>query len=250
MARMHAVIDVPADRREPATGFWSAVLGWPAGESWPGHAELRSFEPPVGLPYVHLQEIEGGPRVHLDLEAEEGEVVVGRAVGLGARVVGESDRWQTLLSPGGLPFCVLATAVDDRPPPPPVTWPDGHRTRLVQVCVDSPAPRHPAEVAFWRDLLAGRWVDSPAREFAGKWHDDLGSPVQLLFQRLDEPDGPVRAHLDLGTDDLPAEVSRLVDLGAEDVGPGRGWHVLRDPVGLPFCATENSPACDGRRDLG
>jgi hypothetical protein len=109
---------------------------------------------------------------------------------------------------------------------------------------------HDREVAFWRALLDGRWVDSPAPEFAGKWHDDDGSPLQLLFQRLDEPTGGVRAHLDLGTDDVPAEVQRLLDLGADDVGPGRGWHALRDPAGSAFCVTGNSPELTQRRDLG
>jgi hypothetical protein len=42
---------------------------------------------------------------------------------------------------------------------------------------------HAAEVAFWRALLPGRWAASPAAEFAGKWHDDAGSPIQLLFQK-------------------------------------------------------------------
>ena len=87
-------------------------------------------------------------------------------------------------------------------------------------------------------------------EFAGKWHDDAGSPLQLLFQRLDEPDGEVRAHLDHGTDDVPREVGRLLGLGAEDVGRGRGWHVLRDPNGLDFCVTGNSPEATRRRDIG
>lgn len=249
MTWIHTVIDVPTSLHGTASDFWAAALGWPVGGPWPGHAELRSFEPPSGTPYVHLQEIDGTPRVHLDLQGDDAEALVGRAVELGARRVGESDRWQTLLSPGGLPFCALA-ATGARPRPAPVAWPDGHRSRLVQVCVDSPASRHAAEVAFWRALLGGRWVDSPGPEFAGKWHDDLGSPIQLLFQRLEEPGGAVRAHLDLGTDDLPAEVSRLLDLGAEDVGPGRGWHVLRDPTGLAFCATENSPSSEARRDLG
>jgi hypothetical protein len=52
----------------------------------------------------------------------------------------------------------------------------------------------------------------------------------------------VRAHLDHGTDDVVAEVRRLRNLGAEEIGPGRGWHALRDPAGLAFCVTGNSPA--------
>jgi hypothetical protein len=147
-----------------------------------------------------------------------------------------------------LPFCVLRAR--ERRPPPPVSWPAGHRTRLVQLCIDSPADRHEAEVAFWRSFLGGRWVDSSSPEFAGKWHDDDGSPIQLLFQVLEEPTGNVRAHLDLGTDDVAAEAHRLVELGATDVGPGSGWHTLRDPAGLLFCVTGNSPLEARHRDLG
>jgi Glyoxalase-like domain len=248
MSWLHAVIDVPDHLHEVTGTFWGRALGWQVGATWPGHPELRSFEPPRGAPYVHLQRIEGPPRVHLDLETEEPDRTVRRAEGLGAVLTDRQDRWRSMRSPGGLPFCVLGARQHE--PPDPVVWSDGHRSRMVQVCVDSPGGVHEREVAFWRALLRGRWVDSGAREFAGKWHDDAGSPLQLLFQRLDEPDGTVRAHLDEGTDDLPLEVRRLLDLGAEDVGPGRGWHVLRDPGGMVFCATENSPAQVTHRDLG
>jgi hypothetical protein len=246
---VHAVLDLPAGPSASSAAFWEGVLGWRLGPPWDGHPELRSFEPPVGAPYVHLQQVEEEPRVHLDLESTDTDETVGRAVALGASSVADHDRWRTLRSPGGLPFCVVAAAAHRAPDP--VTWPDGHRSRMVQVCVDSPRPVHDREVAFWRGLLGGRWVGSDAPEFAGKWHDDAGSPLQLLFQRLDEEDGAVRAHLDHGTDDLPAEVRRLLDLGARDVGGlGRGWHTLLDPAGLPMCVTENSPERDVRRHLG
>jgi hypothetical protein len=57
--------------------------------------------------------------------------------------------------------------------------------------------------------------------------------VQLLFQRLGsaDPGTAVRAHIDLGADDVEAETARLAELGAERLGPGRGWIVLHDPVG-------------------
>ena len=248
MSWLHAVVDVPSDRQADAATFWGAALGWPVGPGWEDHPELRSFEPAGGgTPYVHLQRVDGPPRVHLDVESTSPEETVTRAVDLGATEAARSDRWTTLHSPGGLPFCVVAARQHERPEP--VAHADGRRTRLVQVCVDSPSAVHDGEVAFWRELLAGRWVSSAAPEFAGKWHDDEDSPIQLLFQRLDEPTGPVRAHLDLGTDDVDAEVRRLVGLGATDVGPGRGWHVLRDPAGLLFCATGNSPGWPRHRDL-
>jgi hypothetical protein len=248
VAWLHAVIDVPADQHAATAGFWSRVLHWPLGAPWPGHPELSSFEPPSGAPYVHLQEIDGPPRVHLDLESELPEATAAHAADLGATPVHAAERWRTLRSPGGLPFCVIEAARHE--PPEPTTWPEGHQSRLVQVCIDSPEDAHDQEVAFWRALLPGRWFASDAAEFAGKWHDEAGSPLQLLFQRLGEPTGPVRAHLDHGTDDLSAEVHRVRDLGADDIGPGHGWHALRDPAGLPFCVTCNSPAQTRQRDLG
>lgn len=247
MSWLHVVIDVPSSLGNGVAEFWEQATGWSLGPAWAGHPELRSLVPSRGDPYVHLQEIDGPPRVHCDLEAEDPDALVTRALELGAGLVGERARWRTLQSPGGLPFCVLQAA--GREPPDPVIWPEGHRSRLVQVCIDAPAAAYDREVVFWRTLLLERWVDSPAPEFAGKWHDDAGSPLQLLFQRLDEPKGRVRAHLDLGTDDLAAEVRRLRTAGAEEIGPGRGWHALRDVAGLPFCVTGNSPAHTGRRDL-
>lgn len=250
VSRLHAVIDVAEEQHAVTGAFWSRVLGWPVGAPWPGHPELCTFEPPSGTAYLHLQRIEGPARVHLDVETGDRDGTVARALELGADPVAAYDDWTTLRSPGGLPFCVLGS---DRSTttPPPLTHPDGHRTRMVQVCVDSPAPVHDREVRFWRSLLAGRYVPSRRPEFAGKWHDDAGSPIQLLFQRVDESEGPVRAHLDHGTDDLEAEVSRLLALGATDVGRGPGgWHVLRDPAGALFCATRNSPEATRHRDLG
>jgi glyoxalase superfamily protein len=245
---IHAVIDVPTEEHAAAALFWSDVLSWPAGEPWRGHPELSSFEPPDGAAYVHLQRIDAPARIHLDLESESPADTVTKAVELGASFVARRGTWTTLTSPGGLPFCVLVAK--EHAAPGPVTFSDGHRTRMVQVCVDSPRSVHGAEVEFWRALLGGRWVPSRHPEFAGKWHDDEGSPVQLLFQEVDEPDGPVRAHLDLGTDDLDADVRRLRALGATDVRPGRGWHVFLDPSGHPFCTTRNSPEVLQHRDLG
>lgn len=248
MSRIHCVIDVPSTQHRALADFWVQVLGWELGPAWQAHPELRSFIPPEGASYIHLQEIDGPPRVHLDVESQDPDLTVGRAREIGATLISESDRWRTLRSPGGLPFCVVQA--DHHQLPEAMTWTGGHRSRLVQICIDSPDAVHEQEAAFWRALLAGRWASSPAPEFAGKWHDDTGSPLQLLFQRLDDPNGPVRAHLDHGTDNVQREVRRILDLGAGDLGRGRGWHTLRDPAGLAFCVTANSPEQAQHRDIG
>ena len=246
MAWLHAVIDVPEDQLVASASFWGRALSWPPGPAWSGHPELRSFEPATGTAYVHLQQVDAPGRVHLDIEVEDVLDAVGSAVALGATQVAAHDRWQTMRSPGSLPFCFVGTSPHALPAP--TTWPDGHRSRMVQVCIDSPVAAHDAEVAFWQAMLPGRWEPSAKPEFAGKWHDDE-SPLQLLFQRLEEEDGSVRAHLDHGTDDRPAEVHRLAELGAQLETSGPGWQVMRDPAGLRFCVTDNSPSTDVPRDL-
>jgi hypothetical protein len=43
---LHVLIDVALDVSEESATFWSAALGWPLGEPWPGLPEFRSFVPP------------------------------------------------------------------------------------------------------------------------------------------------------------------------------------------------------------
>src|SRR4051812_4185721 len=117
MAWLHTVIDVPPPLHAATADFWSRALGWRAGPPWPGHAELRSLEPGVGDAYVHLQQVGGPPRVHLDVEAHDPAAAVSAAVVAGAELLGRSQRWHTLRSPGGLPFCVLQAQAHQAPEP-------------------------------------------------------------------------------------------------------------------------------------
>jgi hypothetical protein len=237
---LHVFIDVAPPVSEESATFWSATLGWPLGEPWPGHPEFRSFTPPQGDSYVHQQVGDHGPRIHVDLEAFD-RGLADRLVRLGAVITGDGDGWCPMKSPGGLPFCLVDRRDHIRPAAQRF---GGHSTRLVQICIDSPADLHDQEVDFWRQATGWRWRPGDRDEFAGKLYPPTGSSAQLLLQRLGSDDlaTAVRAHIDLGADDVEAEAARLVGLGAERLGPGRGrWIVLRDPVGMVFCVTGNSP---------
>jgi hypothetical protein len=236
---LHVLIDVAPVVAGESAAFWSSVLGWPLGEPWPSYPEFRSFTPAEGDSYIHQQIGNHGPRIHFDLEVADRDSA-DRLVELGAVVTGQSEGWCPMRSPGGLPFCLVDRQERNRPPAQHF---QRHRSRLVQICVDSPPNLHDREVAFWRAATGWRWGKGSGDEFAGKLYPPAGSSVQLLFQRLgsDDPATAVRAHIDLGADDIEAEATRLVGLGAEWVGPGRGWIVLRDPVGMVFCVTGNSP---------
>jgi len=242
MQWMHVVIDVPPRLEAVSTAFWAQVLGWSPSAPWPADPAFRSFEPSdsPGDAYVHRQVGDHGPRIHLDVEVSDRAAETDRLRRLGASVGPAHAEWQVMESPGGLPFCLVDPA--DRTVPQPVTW-DRHRSRIVQVCIDSPVGRHEVEVEFWRSATQGSWEPGDAEEFAGKLRPEEG-PVQLLLQRLgpDSSATVTSAHIDLGTDDVDAEVKRVAALGAERIHPGRGWFTLRDPAGMEFCVTANRPA--------
>ena len=63
-----------------------------------------------------------------------------------------------------------------------------------------------------------------------------------FVQRLDEPLGEVRAHLDLAASDVGAETARHEALGARVVATFDEWTVLTDPTGAAYCITGRMPA--------
>jgi hypothetical protein len=236
---LHVVLDRP--QAEPTAGFWAAALGWPLGQPGPEHPELRSFLPPDGDAYVHLQHVGSAPAAHLDLEVPNLDEAADRLLALRAESVRRTADWWTLRSPGGLDFCLVLQHPRRRPGP--VTGPAGTRRRLVQVCLDLPAQHADAEAAFWRAALPWREVALGDPEFLGRLAPPGGSSLQVLLQRLGPDDGghTTRLHLDLGSDDLGADVALLSDLGAEILHEGDGFVALRDPAGAAFCVTANSP---------
>lgn len=93
---------------------------------------------------------------------------------------------------------------------------------------------------WWADQTGGRIV----AENDG-WYVVLALPgtgPQLSFQKVEDPTpGKNKLHLDLVTDDLDAEVARLVEAGATTVAdrelPGFRWVTSADPDGNQFCVS-------------
>lgn len=106
-----------------------------------------------------------------------------------------------------------------------------HRSKLTAALVDVPSVMFDREVTFWSAAL-GR---APEEVDGFPEYRDFGQPVpgfQFILQRVD---AAARVHLDVETDDVEAEVSRLEALGATRVQAVRAWWVMRDPAGLLFC---------------
>jgi predicted enzyme related to lactoylglutathione lyase len=113
-----------------------------------------------------------------------------------------------------------------------------HYSRLSKVVIDVPPADHDRELAFWSAA-----VGQPLTRFERhpEYHGAVlhGQEFGLLVQRLDQ--GPARVHIDIHTDDLPAEIARLEELGAKQVQQAHSWQVMRDPAGMLFCVIPETP---------
>jgi predicted enzyme related to lactoylglutathione lyase len=106
-----------------------------------------------------------------------------------------------------------------------------HRSRIGVVLVDHPAVDQERGLAFWAGVQGVE--PTPAGE---EPYRSLGTIGSLMFehQRLGDDTEP-RVHLDIESDDVPAEVDRVVALGATVVEAHDEYTILRDPAGLLFC---------------
>ncbi|MEV0897507.1 VOC family protein [Actinoplanes sp. NPDC049802] len=106
-----------------------------------------------------------------------------------------------------------------------------HRSRLFGIFIDTPAGEAPAAAAFWGGVFGVPAQPVPGEEefialrgaFPG-----LAVDVQAI-------DGTSRYHVDIETDDVPAETARLLGLGAEMAVDHGGHKTLRAPGGHLLC---------------
>jgi hypothetical protein len=63
----------------------------------------------------------------------------------------------------------------------------------------------------------------------------------LLQRHGPGENGPLSAHLHIGTHNVAAEIDRVRALGANVHDATHQWAVFTDPAGLPFCVTPRPP---------
>jgi hypothetical protein len=230
---MWAFLDVPRPVADATWGFWATVTRSTLSPRRGEEGEFSTLTPAYGDPWIKVQSVGDGGGVHLDLDVEDPQAAADTAVGLGARIV--ADRGYVVMrSPGGFTFCLTHPDGQGR------QVRDGEPDLLDQVCLDLPAAAHDDEIAFWSSFTGWEHVDSPLAEF-GYLRRPSRMPLRLLFQRLGEPEGSVRGHVDLACVDRAASRARVVDLGATVDADRDFWTVLRDPSGQAFCLTDRSP---------
>jgi hypothetical protein len=102
-----------------------------------------------------------------------------------------------------------------------------HRSRLAGIIIDCQTNDLDGAANFWAAVFSGRC--EPEDNYV-KLDDQAG--LHLEVQRVDHPS---RVHLDIESDDIPAEVARLERLGARKVAEIRTWVVMEAPTGQRFC---------------
>ncbi|GAB3968507.1 VOC family protein [Plantactinospora veratri] len=106
-----------------------------------------------------------------------------------------------------------------------------HRSRTYAVIIDTPEAEVAAAANFWSGVFG-----TPARpEPDEPQFQVLSRAIPGLTTAIQSVDAPARYHLDIETDDVPAEVARLIALGATEVSTWLDCHVLRAPGGHLLC---------------
>jgi predicted enzyme related to lactoylglutathione lyase len=108
-----------------------------------------------------------------------------------------------------------------------------HHSRLCAILIDCHTDDVDKAARFWADAL-GRAVDLD--------HPGSRDSYRMLATPPDEPIVQIqrvthgsRVHIDIETDDIPAEVARLEALGAAVVDRLERWVVMQAPTGQRFC---------------
>jgi predicted enzyme related to lactoylglutathione lyase len=108
-----------------------------------------------------------------------------------------------------------------------------HYSRLCALLIDCNTANVDEAAQFWAGAL-GRAIDLEHPGTRGNYRmlETLPDEPLVQIQRVSHES---RVHIDIETDDIPAEVARLEKLGAEVVERLARWVVMQSPTGQRFC---------------
>jgi len=111
-----------------------------------------------------------------------------------------------------------------------------HRSQLAGFIIDCDTDDLGAAASFWGAALGleQRSQEDPAE----KNYVELVTRPEEIHIEVQKVDHASRVHLDIETDDIEAEVSRLEALGARRVSNIRRWVVMEAPTGQRFCVVQ------------
>ena len=108
-----------------------------------------------------------------------------------------------------------------------------HSSRINGILIDCNVDDIAAAAQFWAEAL-GRRIDSNHPGTRGNYVM-LETPQDEISVQIQRVEHESRVHIDIETDDIPAEVARLEKLGAVVDQRLERWVVMRAPSGQRFC---------------
>ena len=108
-----------------------------------------------------------------------------------------------------------------------------HKSRLATIVIDCETADAEEAAQFWAQALG--WKSKALRDSSNAHYRQLEAPPSgptVLVQAVQHPS---RVHIDIETDDIPAEVARLEKLGAKRIANVKTWVVMEAPTGQRFC---------------
>ena len=108
-----------------------------------------------------------------------------------------------------------------------------HYSRLCAVLIDCKTSDIDAAARFWGEAL-GRPVDPGHPASRGRYRMLQTQPDEPIVE-IQSVEHESRVHIDIETDDIPAEVERLTQLGARVAARLERWVVMEAPTGQRFC---------------
>lgn len=108
-----------------------------------------------------------------------------------------------------------------------------HLSRLCAVLIDCKTADLDEAARFWAAAL-GRPVDLEHPGSRGNYRM-LETPPDEPIVEIQRVEHESRVHIDIETDNIPAEVARLEKLGARVAERLERWVVMQAPTGQRFC---------------
>ena len=108
-----------------------------------------------------------------------------------------------------------------------------HKSKLAGFIIDCQTSDLLGAARFWSEALGMPIDELPGAE--GEKYVRLKDKTGQLNIEVQSVDHASRVHLDIETDNIPAEVERLRALGAVVVEQAHSWCVMQAPTGQRFC---------------
>jgi hypothetical protein len=190
-------------------------------------------ESAAGLPFVSRKAaIEWSGEVDAHDGAAEG--------GVGERRLDHRGLLPRARTPTHVPETPVRNKIPSRATPPTARLVRMHRSRVSTFLIDVRRDDVDEATGFWAEALGVRTSSPDGEPQFVTLNDGLPGYV-LAIQSVN--DGP-RYHLDIETEDVDAEIERLLKLGAVEVSSWQGCRTLRAP-GRPPALRHSGPQRPG-----